>query len=232
MRPIVFVDVGVNGVDMNKVALASLVPQPRLVFDRIVAHGDDHVGRVEQLVGRLVMKQAHPAAETVKMLAWHDPGSLERAYDGEFRSGEQPPHGRRGTRLARQQSEQQQRPSGGVDQRRRRADQFGVGRADLWRVDGCEDVARRAARHDVLRSADERRARASRFGGAEGAGQHLRHGRRRIDFGAVLGDRPEQAHRVHALVDLLQAARRRHGPADGDDGITFRVGGRQPRHQV
>jgi hypothetical protein len=46
LRPIVLVDVRSNGIDMDKMTLASLVPEAWFVFDRVVPHGDDHISRV------------------------------------------------------------------------------------------------------------------------------------------------------------------------------------------
>jgi hypothetical protein len=53
-----------------------------------------------------------------------------------------------------------------------------------------------------------------------------------VDFGAEFGNGPEQAHGIHALMDLLQVVCYGHSTADRDHGIAFRVRGGQAGHQV
>jgi hypothetical protein len=74
--------------------------------------------------------------------------------------------------------------------------------------------------------------RPSRLGGAKGVRKHFRYRLRRIDFGAAFGNRPEQAHGIHTLMDVLQAVCHGHGTADRHHTIAFRVRGGQAGHQV
>jgi hypothetical protein len=62
LGPVVPIDVRADGVDVDEPPAASLVPQTWLVFDRVVADGDDQVSRVQQLVRGLSVEQADPSA--------------------------------------------------------------------------------------------------------------------------------------------------------------------------
>ena len=61
LRSIVLVDVSRNGIDMDEMTLAYLVPETWFVFDRVVPNGDDHISRVQELVGWLIVEQTDSA---------------------------------------------------------------------------------------------------------------------------------------------------------------------------
>ena len=126
LRPVVPVDVRADGVDVDEVTRASPVPEAGFVFDRVVPDGDDHVGRVQEPVGGLVVEQADPAAEAVEEFSRHDPGPLVGAHDGQLRSGQESAHGFRGAGLTGEQAEQQEGLLRAVDQGRGCSDRLGV----------------------------------------------------------------------------------------------------------
>ena len=217
---------------MDQLALAPGVPERGVVFHRIEAHGDDHVRLIEQAVGRLVVEQPDPSAETVEPVARDHARGLVGAGDGEPGAGEQRAHRLGDGSLARQHAEQHHRPFGGLDQGGGGGDRFGVGRAERRDGRGGEHGAGGGRFHDVLGQSEKGRARTARFGGAEGGGGRFGDRRRRIDLGGIFGDGAQQRHRVHALVRLLQPVGDRHGAAQRHDGITFGIGGGQTGCQV
>ena len=232
--PIVLVDVRGSGIDVDERPLASLVPEARFVFDRVVADGDDHIGCVEELVGGLVVEQADAAAEAVEELARHDSGPLVRADHRQFRLGQEGrarlqrrAAGSRAGRAARRAAPRRLISAAAA------AIALGVSGAEHRSGEtGVSTSPSAAPDHDVLRRADERGPGPPGLRGAEGVRHHFRNRLRGIDLGAELGDGPEQAHGIHALMDLLQSVGERHGAADRDDGIAFRVRGGEAGHQV
>src|SRR5262249_8938003 len=56
LRPIVLVDIRIHGIDMDERALVPVIPEAWFIFDRIISDSDDHIGRVQELVGRLIVK--------------------------------------------------------------------------------------------------------------------------------------------------------------------------------
>src|SRR4029077_17721955 len=101
--------------------LTPLVPKTRFVFDRVLANGDDHISRVEELVSRLIVEQTDSATKAVEEFSRHYSRSLVCAHHRQSRFGEQYVHGFRGARLAREQTEHQQWPLRPVDQSRCRS---------------------------------------------------------------------------------------------------------------
>ena len=80
LRPIVLVYVSRNGIDMDKMTLASLVPETWFVFDLDVSHGDDHISRVQELVGWLIVEQTNATGKAVEEFARHNPSPLVGAH--------------------------------------------------------------------------------------------------------------------------------------------------------
>lgn len=65
-RPIVAVDLGADGVDMDNGTRATSVPERRLEFDRVVTDGDHDIGCVEQPIAGLIVKQTDPFAKAIE----------------------------------------------------------------------------------------------------------------------------------------------------------------------
>src|SRR4029077_19743208 len=140
LRLIIFVDVSRNVIDMNETALTSLVPETRFVFDRVVANCHDRISGVEELVGRLIVKQTDSATEAVEELSRHYSRSLVCAHHRQSRFGEQNVHGIRRARLAREQTEHQQWPLRPVDQSRCCSNRFSVRAAEHFWYSRCQHV--------------------------------------------------------------------------------------------
>lgn len=85
---IVHVDVGSHLVDVDDDAGGVGVPEPGVVLDGVITHGQQDVGLGEQFVAGLVAEQAHPAHVVPLQLPGDDPRGLERLDDGEVGDGE------------------------------------------------------------------------------------------------------------------------------------------------
>ncbi len=217
---------------MDELALASGIPERRIVLDRIEADRDHEIGLVEQAVGWLVMEQPDPAAETVQPVAWHHAGRLVGAGDGQPCAGEQQAYGLGHGPLAGEHAQQDDRPFRRIDQAGGFGDRFGVRGAQSRDGRRRQHRAGRGSLHHVLGQAEKGGARPAGLGGAERRGRGFGDRRRRIDFGGILGDRPQQGDRVHALMRLLQTVRDRHGPAQRDHGVALGVCGGETRGEI
>ena len=209
---------------MDQLALAACVPEPGVVLDRIEADRDDEIGLVEQAIRRLIVEQADAPAETVEPVTRDDAGSLIGTGNRQPRARQQPAHAFGDGTLARQHAQQDHRPFGRIDQPGGFGNRFGVGSTQPGHGRRCEDRTGSRRLHHVFWQAEKGGTRPAGFGSAEGGGDGLGDGRRRIDLGGVLGDGAQQCHRVHALVCLLQTVGDGHRAAQSNHRIAFGVG--------
>jgi len=83
------VDVRRDLVDMNDRPSRIGVPQPGVVFDRVVADGHQHVGVTDQDVTGLVAEKPDSAHEVILEFARYHAGGLEGLHHRQVRDGEQ-----------------------------------------------------------------------------------------------------------------------------------------------
>ena len=75
---VVVVDIGGHFVDVDQRAGRIRIPQPGIVFDRVVADRHQHIGVADHDVAGLVAEQSDAPDEPVFQFARHHAGSLER----------------------------------------------------------------------------------------------------------------------------------------------------------